>query len=99
MYPIIMHVSNYKLPLYYLLGFTVDPLTGFYRELSGRVWLGERAFITLTTASNMIIYSTGKDNGLKCKLGPQCGESIQKLAAAPRFLTYGKPSGRVWLRQ
>ena len=36
-----MHVSNYKLPLYYLLGFTVDPLTGFYREPSGRVWLGQ----------------------------------------------------------
>ena len=44
-------------------------------------------------------YSTGKDNGLKCKLGPQCGENIQKLADAPSFLPYCKPLGRVWLGQ
>ena len=30
-------------------------------------------------------YSKGKDNGLKCKLGPQCGENIKKLTDAPSF--------------
>ena len=30
-------------------------------------------------------YSTCKGNDLKCKLGPQYGENIQKLADAPGF--------------
>ena len=36
-------------------------------------------------------YSTVKDNGLKSKLGPQCGENIQKLADAPNFYHTVRP--------
>ena len=35
--------------------------------------------------------STGNENGLKCKLGPKCGENIQNLADAPSFCHTASP--------
>ena len=76
-------------------------ITRFYREPSGRevgYGLGSEPLYGFEYDIRYITQSsTGKDNGLTCKLGPQCDENIQKLAAAPSFLTYGKPLGRVWL--
>ena len=33
-------------------------------------------------------------NGLKCKLGPKCGENIQNLADAPSFYDTASPQVR-----
>ena len=38
--------------------------------------------------------STGNENGLKCKLGPKCGENIQNLADAPSFYDTASPQVR-----
>ena len=35
--------------------------------------------------------STGNKNGLKCKLGPKCGENIQNLADEPSFYDTASP--------
>ena len=51
-----------------LLGFTVSPQVG--DGLGSEPPYGFEYDIRYITQ-----YSTGKDNGLKCKLGPQCGES------------------------
>ena len=36
-------------------------------------------------------HSIGEENGLRCKLGPQCGKNIQKLADAPSFYQTSDP--------
>ena len=38
-------------------------------------------------------HSIGEENGLRCKLGPQCGKNIQKLADAPSFYQTSGPQG------
>ena len=38
-------------------------------------------------------HSIGEENGLRCKLGPQCGKNIQKLADAPCFYQTSGPQG------